>query len=330
VQVDLTKPEQAALLAKRILDSTRQPFEIGGNRILATMSIGISLAPLTGPGTDGTVSETLLKNADTALSLAKSHGRGIYRFFQSEMDTTVQELRSTEMDLRLATPAKDFELHYQPIVDLRSETLTAFEALIRWNHPVRGQISPLDFVPIAEETGLIVPIGNWVLRAACQMATTWPEDIDVAVNLSPAQLRGEALFESVRQALADSGLSPTRLVLEITESVLLQQDDAGLALLHRLHMLGIRFALDDFGTGFSSLSYLRRFPFDQIKIDKSFILDLGIKRDSTVIVAAVIGLARNLGMTTVAEGVETEQQLATLREQGCSMVQGFPPATFLA
>jgi diguanylate cyclase (GGDEF)-like protein len=318
VQAGLKNPEHAAILAERIIASVRQPFEIDGNRIVGAVSIGISIAP-----DANTASETLMKNADIALYLAKSQGRGTYRFFRPEMDGKVQELRAVEMELRNALPADDFELDYQAIMDLKTGTLTGFEALLRWNHPVRGRISPLDFIPIAEETGLIVPIGDWVLRAACRAAAAWQEDVDVAINLSPAQFNGAPLFESVQQALADSGLAPTRLVLEITESVLLQNSEDRLVLLHKFRALGIRIALDDFGTGFSSLSYLRSFPFDKIKIDKSFIRDVDTNKDSTVIVAAIIGLARSLGMTTVAEGVETEDQLAVLREQGCSRVQGY-------
>jgi diguanylate cyclase (GGDEF)-like protein len=318
VQAGLTSVQHAEILADRIVASIQQPFVIDGNRIVVAVSIGISIAH-----EDDTATETLLKNADIALYLAKSQGRSTYRFFQPEMDGKVQELRAGEMELRNALPANDFELDYQPIMDLRTETVTGFEALLRWNHPVRGRISPLDFIPIAEETGLIVPIGDWVLRAACEAAAAWPDHIDVAINLSPAQFNGAPLFESVQQALAASGLAPTRLVLEITESVLLQHSDDRLVLLHKFHALGIRIALDDFGTGFSSLSYLRGFPFDKIKIDKSFIRDADSSNDSTVIVAAIIGLARSLGMMTVAEGVETQQQLAMLRAQGCERVQGY-------
>ncbi len=317
VQAGLTTPEHAAMLAERILESFRQPFQIDGNSMMVAVSIGIAIA------SESTVtSETMLKDADIALYIAKSQGRGAYRLFRSDMDAKVQELRAVELELRNARLNEDFELHFQPILDLRSETVVGFEALLRWNHPVRGQISPLDFIPIAEETGMIVPIGDWVLRAACQAASGWPTDIDVAVNLSPVQFVGAKLFDSVQGALADSGLSPTRLVLEITESVLMQQSGDQLITLHRLRALGIRIALDDFGTGFSSLSYLRRFPFDKIKIDKSFIQDVDTNKDSTVIVTAIIGLAASFGMTTVAEGVETSQQLAALRDQGCKWVQG--------
>jgi EAL domain-containing protein (putative c-di-GMP-specific phosphodiesterase class I) len=272
---------------------------------------------------DGTTAETLLKKADIALYLAKAEGRGTWRFFEPEMDAHAQELRLVEMDLRNALPTEDFELHYQPILDVPSGRVTAFEALIRWNHPLRGLVSPADFIPLAEETGLIVPIGEWALRAACAAAANWPEDVEIAVNISPVQFNDGRLPDLVQEALAASGLAPDRLVLEVTESVLLQNSDDRRAMLHRLRALGIGIALDDFGTGYSSLSYLTSFPFDKIKIDQSFIRDLGSKRDSMVIVEAVIGLARGLGMTTVAEGVETAQQLATLTDAGCTRVQGY-------
>jgi EAL domain-containing protein (putative c-di-GMP-specific phosphodiesterase class I) len=228
-----------------------------------------------------------------------------------------------ELELRNALPAQDFELHYQPILDLRSGVVTGFEALIRWNHPVRGLISPADFIPIAEETGLIVPIGEWALRTACAAAANWPEHVEIAVNLSPIQFKDSQLLATVQNALEASGLAPHRLELEITETVLLQNSDDRLALLHSFRALGIRIALDDFGTGYSSLSYLRSFPFDKIKIDRSFIIGLGTANDSRVIVGAVIDLAHSLGMTTVAEGVETAAQLAALQETDCNKVQGY-------
>jgi diguanylate cyclase (GGDEF)-like protein len=317
VQVGLASPEQAAILADRIIKLIRQPFDLDGRRAVVGVSIGISMAP-----SDGTSIEMLLRNADIALYLAKIEGRGTYRFFESEMDARVHGRRVLELDLRNAVPARDFALHYQPFLDLQSGRVTGFEALARWHHPIRGLIDPVEFIPIAEETGLIVSIGEWVLRTACLEAAHWPPDIGLAVNLSPAQLKGDHLLEVVKEALASSGLAPTRLELEITESVLLQKTDESLALLHQLRALGIRFALDDFGTGYSSLSYLRGFPFDKIKIDQSFIHDVDTNNDSTVIVGAIIGLARGLGMTVTAEGVETEEQRATLRKHGCTEVQG--------
>jgi diguanylate cyclase (GGDEF)-like protein len=318
VQTGLTSAKQAAQIADRIIAAVRQPYDIGGHRIAVGVSIGIAMTPA-----DGTTPETLLKKADIALYLAKAEGRGTWRFFQPEMDARAQELRLVEMDLRNASPTEDFALHYQPIIDVRSGRVTGFEALIRWNHPHRGLVSPADFILLAEETGLIMPIGEWALQAACAAAAKWPEDVDVAVNISPVQFNDGRLADVVQEVLAASGLAPGRLVMEVTESVLLQNSADRLAVLHRLREMGIRIALDDFGTGYSSLSYLRSFPFDKIKIDQSFIRDLGSNRDSMVIVEAVIGLARGLGMTTVAEGVETAQQLATLADAGCTRVQGY-------
>ena len=318
VQMGIASPEQAAILAERIVEAVRRPYEIDGHRIISGMSIGVAIAPR-----DGTSSETLLKNADIALYLSKTQGRGTFRCFEPDMDAHVHELRLVELDLRNALPAEDFELHYQPVMDIRSGRLTGFEALLRWNHPVRGLVSPDAFIPIAEETGLIVPIGEWVLRQACLEAATWPNGIEIAVNISPVQFNGNLLLTAVQEALAASGLAPSRLILEITESVLLQHSDDRLILLHQFRALGIRIALDDFGTGYSSLSYLRSFPFNKIKIDRSFIRDVDTNQESNVIVGAMINLARNLGMTSVAEGVETSQQLGVLRDQGCSKVQGY-------
>jgi EAL domain-containing protein (putative c-di-GMP-specific phosphodiesterase class I) len=265
----------------------------------------------------------LQKNADVALYLAKTEGRGTYRFFEPEMDALVLARREVELDLRNALPAEAFDLHYQPVLDLQSGNVIAFEALIRWNHPVRGLISPADFIPTAEEFGLIVPIGEWVLRHACMQAAAWPRDIGIGVNLSPVQFKGGQLLDGVRKALIASTLDPRRLVLEITESVLLQNSEETSAVLHQLRALGIRIALDDFGTGYSSLSYLRSFPFDVIKIDRSFIRDLDSDDDSAVIVGAIVDIARGLGMTTVAEGVETTEQLEKVRNLGCTKVQGY-------
>ena len=315
---NLRSPDNAATVADRCIQALREPHDIDGNRIVAGISIGIAIGPR-----DGTSPGALLKNADVALYLAKTNGRGTYRVFKPEIDSCVQRRQAIELDLRNAVPAEDFELHYQPILDLTSRKVTGFEALIRWNHATRGLISPVDFIPIAEETGLIIPIGEWALRTACQEAAGWPPDIEIAVNLSPAQFRGTQLFNVVQGALVASGLSPHRLELEITESLLLEQSADRLALLHQFRALGIRVALDDFGTGFSSLSYLRSFPFDKIKIDRAFIRDVDTNKDSAVIVGAVVTIARSLGMTTVAEGVETQEQLAKVRDQGCTKVQGY-------
>nr|WP_294519691.1 EAL domain-containing protein [uncultured Rhodopila sp.] len=318
IQVGLQNAEAAAGLADRIIRLIRQPYELDGSRIVVGISIGVSMAP-----SDGTSPGRLLKNADIALYLAKTEGRGTFRFFEPEMDARLQTRRALELDLRNALPANDFDLHYQPIIALQAGTVETFEALIRWKHPDRGLVHPADFIPIAEETGLIVGIGAWVLRRACEDAAGWPDDIGVAVNLSSVQFKGGQLFDAVQEALSASGLNPGRLVLEITESVLLHRNEAQVALLHRFRGLGIRIALDDFGTGFSSLSYLCGFPFDSIKIDQSFVRDIGANTESRVIVSAVADLARGLGMTTTAEGVETGEQLAAVRALGCTTVQGY-------
>ena len=318
IQVGLALPDHAAFLANRILKVIHQPYDIDGHKISVGVSIGIAMAS----GDEASL-DILQKNADIALYLAKSEGRGIYRFFEPEMDARFQERNALELDLRNALLGNEFELRYQPFLDLDSGKITGFETLIRWNHPARGLVMPADFIPIAEETGLIIAIGEWVLRTACQEAASWPRDIDIAVNLSPSQFKAAHFIDMVQQVLATSGLPPNRLELEITESVLLQNTDDKLLLLHQLHALGIRIALDDFGTGYSSLSYLRSFPFDKIKIDQSFIRDLNTNKDSTFIVGTIIDLARGLGMTVTAEGVETAEQLATLRSQGCSKVQGY-------
>jgi diguanylate cyclase (GGDEF)-like protein len=318
ILANMKLPDHAASMAERILAAFDDPFDVAGHRIVAATSIGIALAPK-----DGTVPDALLQDADIALYLAKSEGRGNYRFFEPEIDSYIQRRRAVEFDLRNAVPAEDFLLHYQPVLDLRSGRVTGFEALVRWNHPVRGMVSPAEFIPIAEETGLIVPISAWVLQTACMEAAGWPEDIEIAVNLSPVQFKRGHLLEMVQGALAASGLAPNRLELEITESTLMDNGGDRLALLHKLRALGIRIALDDFGTGYSSLSYLRSFPFDKIKIDRSFIKDLDVNPDSATIVGAIVGLASGLRMTTVAEGVETERQLALVREQGIAKVQGY-------
>ena len=239
------------------------------------------------------------------------------------MDTRLQARRLLEIDLRAAVAEAAFELHYQPIYDLRQERICGFEALLRWNHPTRGRVSPMDFIPLAEEIGLIVPLGEWVLRRACADASLWPDDLKVAVNVSPAQFQSAQLIDVVRTSLGESGLLAQRLELEITESVLLVNGNATIAILHALRTIGARISMDDFGTGYSSLSYLRSFPFDKMKIDKSFIRDLTQENGSGFIVRTVINLGSSLGMTMTAEGVETEEQLARLREENCDEVQGY-------
>jgi EAL domain-containing protein (putative c-di-GMP-specific phosphodiesterase class I) len=254
---------------------------------------------------------------------AKADGRGTFRFFEPEMNTRMKVRRELEMDLRKALATEQFELYYQPLVVLQTNDVNAFEALLRWNHPTRGLISPADFIPIAEETGLIVPLGEWVLKAACAEAVEWPEHIKVAVNLSPAQLNNRNLVNMVKAALDQSGMSPHKLQLEITETVLLQNTFTTLATLHELRKMGVQIALDDFGTGYSSLSYLRSFPFDKIKIDRSFIQDLSNGAEPLAIVNAVAGLAKCLNMTSTAEGVETREQMEVLQSIGCTEMQGY-------
>ena len=258
-----------------------------------------------------------------ALYDAKGDGRGTYRFFEPEMNTRMRVRRELEMDMRKALVAEQFELHYQPLVTLETNEVNGFEALLRWKHPTRGLISPADFIPIAEETGLIVPLGEWVLKAACNEAVDWPGHIKVAVNLSPAQLNSRNLVSMVTSVLDESGLPPGRLQLEITETVLLQNTFSTLATLHELRKMGVQIALDDFGTGYSSLSYLRSFPFDKIKIDRSFIQDLSNGAEPFAIVNAVAGLAKCLNMTSTAEGVETQQQMEVLQAIGCTEMQGY-------
>jgi diguanylate cyclase (GGDEF)-like protein/PAS domain S-box-containing protein len=319
VQAPLDHPTDAATLAQRLREAvTQTSYDLDGHQVVIDLSIGIALFP-----TDGTDVDQLLKSADMALYGAKSDGRGTFHYFQPEMDARMKKRRTLEVDLRKALAGHQFELHYQPILDLRTDGIACCEALLRWHHPERGLISPADFIPVAEETGLIIPIGEWVLRQACADAAKWRNDIKVAVNLSPAQFRNQALLQVVIGSLAASGLSPGRLELEITESVLLQKNDKTLEMLHELRGMGVRIAMDDFGTGYSSLSYLRSFPFDKIKIDQSFIRDLLSSSDSPKIVESVIRLARSLNMAVTAEGVELKQQLDVLREMDCTEMQGF-------
>jgi diguanylate cyclase (GGDEF)-like protein len=318
IMTQMHQPEDAAVLARRIRESIIRPYQVDGHQIVSDISIGISIAPI-----DGAEPDILLKNADMALYGAKGDGRGIYRFFEAEMDKRMKERRDLEMDLRQAVNNGEFTLHYQPLVNLQTNEITAFEALLRWNHPQRGLISPADFIPIAEETGLIVSIGEWVLRTACKETANWPEHVKVAVNLSPAQLKSKNLMPMIVSALADSSMQADRLQLEITETMLMQNTFATLATLHQLRKLGVQIAMDDFGTGYSSLSYLRSFPFDKIKIDRSFIQDLSKGAEPRAIVHAVAGLAKCLNMISTAEGVETQQQLATLQAAGCTEMQGY-------
>src|SRR5437868_8909645 len=305
-------------LAREILATITEPICIEGNEFAPSTSIGIAIAPQ-----DGDDGETLLRSADLALYRAKEAGRGTYAFFEESLNERAQQRRQLETDLRLALERSEFELVYQPLFDLEQNRICSFEALLRWRHPKLGLISPADFVPVAEDTGLIVPIGAWVLREACARAARWPEKIRVAVNVSAVQFHRGALSETILRALADSGLEPNRLEVEITESIFLDGGDATLRLLHALRSLGIRIALDDFGTGYSSLSYLQSFPFDKLKIDRSFIQNLLTRDGASAIVRAITELAHALNIETTAEGVEETAQLMELRSHGCSSVQGF-------
>ena len=318
VQEHSSQPADSASLAQRLIETLSAPYEIEQQRVTIGTSIGIALSE--GCSSDG---GTLLKCADLALYRAKADGRGTFCYFESEMDEAVQTRRMLELDLRQALANDEFEVFYQPLVVASSCEISGFEALLRWRHPARGLISPAVFIPLAEDLGLITAMGEWTLRQACADAAGWPETLKVAVNLSPIQFRGQTLVSHVANALALSGLPASRLELEITESMLLQDDDRVLATLHELHGLGARIAMDDFGTGYSSLSYLRRFPFDKIKIDQSFVRSMIQHEDSRAIIRAIIGLGRSLGMTINAEGVETPDQLAALQAEGCGELQGF-------
>lgn len=318
LQVAISQPADATLLAQRIIEAVSAPYEIDSQQVVVGTSVGIAIGP-----TDGHTPDQLMRNADLALYRAKGGGRGSYCFFEPGMDAQMQVRRAIECDLRKALVAGEFEIYYQPIVSFDRNDIKGVEALIRWHHPERGMLAPSEFIPLAEETGLIVPIGEWVLRNACATAATWPDDVRVAVNLSPVQFKNPGLVPLVANALVASGLPASRLELEITETVLLQGSEATLATLFRLRALGVKIAMDDFGTGYSSLSYLQSFPFDRIKIDRSFIKDIGENSGSLNIVRAVAAMANGLGMVTTAEGVETEEQRHSVESEGCTEMQGF-------
>lgn len=318
VQTAVQTDAEVTGLVTRVFDAIREPYECLGHQVTTDASIGIALAPQHGADLN-----QILKNADLAMYAAKSAGRRTWRFFEPDMDARVKTRRNLEMDLRQGIIDGAFEVHYQPCVSLRDNSITGCEALLRWRHPERGMISPAEFIPIAEETGLINQLGEWVLTTACAEAATWPDDIKLAVNVSPVQFRSGTLALKVVAALAVSGLAANRLELEITEAVLIRDDDAALAILHQLRTIGVRIALDDFGTGYSSLSYLQRFPFDKIKIDRCFVSDIADPQGSSSIVQAVVNIAAARPMTTTAEGVETEQQRELLRALGCSEMQGY-------
>jgi diguanylate cyclase (GGDEF)-like protein len=317
VQSGVEHPANATALATRLLRELSTPFEVAGHQIIIGVSVGIAIAP-----GDGSDPDILLKSADIALYQAKSDGRNRFRYFEPEMNTLMQARRELERDLRMAISANEFELYFQPLVSLREGQITGFEALLRWNSPTRGLVSPVDFIPIAEEVGLIIQIGEWVLRAACREAATWPKPLKVAVNISTTQFSGGNLVQTVAHALEESGLDSSRLELEITESVMIQDLDAALSLLHRIKKLGVSISMDDFGTGYSSLGHMRSFPFDKIKIDQSFVREIGKKAESTAIIRAVTGMCDSLGITVTAEGVENLQQLNLLRAERCTEIQG--------
>ncbi len=318
VQTGTEQPIGATALATRLIAEIAKPFELDGHQVVIDASVGISIAP-----DDGIDPDKLLKSADMALYRAKSDGRDSYRFFEPDMDARMQVRRKMEIDLRRAISLGEFEVYYQPLITLKTEKISGFEALLRWHHPERGMVPPMEFIPVAEEIGLIGQIGAWVLKRACLEAATWPDDIHIAVNLSPAQFKHRAVVLDVVAALGASGLPARRLEVEITETVLLQDTEATVGILDELRNLGVRISMDDFGTGYSSLAYLQKFPFDKIKIDRSFVKDLSEHPQSIAIIRAVTALSISLGMKTTAEGVETEEQLQTLKEEGCTEVQGY-------
>ncbi len=318
VQTEIREPHDATILAERIIASLSEPFEFEGHTIVIGASVGIAFAPA-----DGTEKDDLLKKSDLALYRAKVESRGTCRVFETGMDSRLRERRELETDLRRAIQEGQFEVHYQPVLNLVTQSITGFEALVRWRHPTKGLILPGDFIATAEETGLIIPIGEWVLRQACRDAASWPEGMRVAVNLSAAQFKRGDIVAVASSALAAAKLPADRLELEITESVLLNDEAWVLTVLQDLRSMGIRIAMDDFGTGYSSLSYLRSFPFTKIKIDRTFVSDLAQTTDGLAIIQATIQLSQKLGMVTTAEGVETLEQMDILRSEGCGEVQGF-------
>ena len=318
LQISAAQPGSSIALAEKIIEVVGQPNSIDGHDVTVGASVGIAVAR---PGDINT--ENFLKSADLAMYSAKSDGRGTYRMFDPEMDAIVQARRLLERDMRTALAQDGFRLFYQPLVNLQTKKVTAFEALMRWQHPERGMVPPSDFIPVAEEMGLIVQLGEWALRQACAEATEWPDGICVSVNLSPLQFAKGNLVSSVMSALASAGLPASRLELEITESVLLEKSERNITILNQLRGLGVRISMDDFGTGYSSIGYLRSFPFDKIKIDQSFVRDLLVDEGSLAIVRAIAGLGVSFGMITTAEGVETEEQMRCLNLEGCIEVQGY-------
>ena len=318
IQAELSSSSDVTGLASNLVERLGKPYQIGDQKVIVGASVGIAMAI-----TDGDTVDQLMKNADLALYRAKSEGRGNYCFFEQAMDDRMQARRLLELDLRQAIASDQFELHYQPLINVQSDRVCGFEALIRWQHPERGLISPADFIPMAEEIGLIGELGHWILRQACRDAALWPDDITVAVNLSALQFKSPNLAQDVAGIVDASNLTANRLELEITESVLMEDSHKTIDTLHQLRGFGIRISMDDFGTGYSSLSYLQSFPFDKIKIDRSFVKNLPDDDDALAIIRAVTTLSKNLGMTTTAEGVETEDQMAIIRAEGCTEMQGY-------
>jgi len=310
--------EGAIALANRILAAVPEPYDLDTRRVTIGTSIGIASAPQ-----DGSDADALIKNADLALYKAKSEGGDRYRFFEAAMEAEARERRELEDDLRRAISRNEFELHYQTMVDVVRQECCGVEALIRWRHPERGLTSPNHFVALAEESGLIVPLGDWILRKACADAARWPAHLTLSINLSAAQFEQGDLLALLRTTLADSGLPAKRLKLEITETVLLESSERVLALLHEMRALGVTIVLDDFGVGHSSMKYLQMFPIDEIKIDKSFIQSMTTRTDCAAIVCAIAGLGRSLEIKTTAEGVETLEQFIFVRRAGCQLAQGY-------
>ena len=312
-----TQPEAAARFAGRLVRELSRPYALEGRPLICGAVAGIAVA---GPGL---LADDLLAQSGMALRRARAEGQGTARFFEPGMDTALTARHALEGALRQAAAAEEFLLHYQPVFDAQSRRLLGFEALLRWSHPERGPVSPAEFVPLLEETGLILPVGAWVLRTACREAACWPDPIGVAVNLSPVQFRRGEVLSAVRAALAESGLPPRRLTLEITEGLLLEHTDEVLDMLEQLHDLGVGIALDDFGSGYSSLAYLWRFRFDTLKIDRAFVKEVRRDGKAAAIIESIIGLGHSLDLRITAEGVETEEQLAALSGVGCDEVQGF-------
>ncbi len=318
LHTNVGQPVSAGELAQRLIKLLSEPFELNDLQMRIGCSIGIALCPA-----DGNTAVTLLKNADTALYRAKADRRSGFHFFEAQMDLQLRERWALEQDLRAAIGTKQLQLHYQPVFASATRSISGFEALLRWQHPMRGNVAPMAFVPIAEETGLIMAIGTWVLEEACRMAATWVEPKRIAVNLSAAQLRSGQLPAQVADILRRTGLPGRQLELEVTETMLINDHLQALATLQELRGLGVQVSCDDFGTGYSSFSYIQKLAFDRIKIDKSFVQELGINSSAMRIVQAILAMAHSLGMNVTAEGVETEEQFSFLREHGCDEIQGF-------